>query len=65
MGKAILAGLGVLFVGLATLIQMVVDWEQSEAQGVPMPSTLKLLVLAAGALTLGSIAIGLYVSRRR
>ena len=65
MSRAVLAGLGVLFVGLATLIQMVVDWEQSEAQGVPMPSTLKLLVLAAGLLTLASIAIGLYVSKRR
>ena len=65
MSRAVLAGLGVLFVGLATLIQMIVDWEQSEAQGVPMPSTLKLLVLAAGLLTLASIAIGLYASRRR
>ena len=65
MGKAILAGLGVLFVGMATLLQMVIDWYQSEAQGVPMPSTLKLLVLLAGALTLGSIAVGLYVSRKR
>jgi len=64
MGRAVVAGIGVLFVAIATLIQMVIDWYQSEAQGVPMPSTLKLLVLLAGGLTLAGVVAGLYVSRR-
>ena len=63
MGKAALALLGVGLVAAATLLQMIIDWYQSEALGVPMPNTLKFLVLGAGALTLLALVISVY-SRR-
>ncbi len=65
MGKLGLAFLGILFVGLATFLQMVVDWYQSEAQGIPMPNTLKILVIAATVLTLLAIWLGFRGQRVR
>ena len=65
MGKLGLAFLGILFVGLATFLQMVVDWYQSEAQGIPMPNTLKFLVVAATVLTLLAIWLGFKGQRAR
>ena len=58
-GKAILAILGIVLVGIATIIQMIVDWYQSEAQGIPMSNTIKLLVLFAGILSLLAVLISL------
>lgn len=63
MSKAGLALIGVGLVALATLLQMVIDWYQSEAQGVPYPGWLKLLVIGAGLLTLTALIISVY-SRR-
>ena len=63
MGRAALALIGVGLVAAATLLQMIIDWYQSEAMGVPMPNTLKLLVLGAGALTIIALIISVY-SRR-
>ncbi|MCD6300892.1 MAG: hypothetical protein J7L82_02355 [Staphylothermus sp.] len=59
-GRAFLAILGVILVAIATLIQMIVDWYQSYAAGIPYPTTIKLLVLAAGVLTF----IALFISLR-
>ena len=58
-GKALLAIIGVALVGIATVIQMIVDWYQSYAQGVPMPRTIQALVLLAGALSLFAVIISL------
>ena len=64
MGRAALALIGVGLVAAATLLQMVIDWYQSEAMGVPMPNTLKLLVLGAGALTILALIISIVVRAR-
>ncbi len=63
MGRAALALIGVGLVAAATLLQMIIDWYQSEAVGVPYPGWLKLLVLGAGALTIIALIISVY-SRR-
>jgi len=65
MGKLNLAFLGVLFVGLATFIQMIVDWYQSEAYGISYPILLKILVIAATVLTLLAIWLGFKGQRVR
>ena len=57
--KAVLAIIGVALVGVATVIQMVVDWYQSYARGVPMPRTIQLLVLLAGALSLLAVVLSI------
>ena len=62
MRKTILAIIGVVLVALATLIQMVVDWYQTYAYGIPMPNTIKLLVIFAGLLTLGALALSIIAS---
>lgn len=58
-GRALLALLGVALVGIATVIQMVVDWYQSYAYGIPMPNTIRFLVLLAGFLSLLAVLISL------
>ncbi|RLG89931.1 MAG: hypothetical protein DRO36_06940 [Candidatus Hecatellales archaeon] len=58
-GKAVLAIIGVALVGIATVIQMIVDWYQSYAQGVPMPRTIQALVLLAGALSLLAVVLSI------
>ena len=59
MSRATLAILGVILVGIATIIQMVVDWYQSYAYGIPMPNKIKFLVLLAGFLSLLAVIISL------
>lgn len=63
-GKAFLAILGVVLVALATLLQMIVDWYQSYAMGIPYPTTIKLLVIVAGVLTLIALFISLAAGGR-
>ncbi len=58
------SGLGIALVAGATILQMFVDWYQSEAQGVPMPTILKVLIILAGAMTLLSLIIGLTLQKR-
>jgi len=58
-GKALLALIGVVLVALATLIQMIVDWYQSYAYGIPMSNVVKALVIAAGVLTLIALVISI------
>ena len=58
------SGLGIALVAGATVLQMIIDWYQSEAQGVPMPTVLKVLVLLAGLMALLSAIIGLVLSKR-
>ena len=59
MRKTFLALLGVFLVGVATIIQMIVDYYQSYAQGIPTPNMIKALVLLAGALSLIAVVISL------
>ena len=54
---AVVAFISILLIAAATLIRTVVDIYQTEAQGIPMPTTLKLMVLAAGALTIAALYI--------
>ena len=61
--KAKLALVGVGLVGAATVIQMIVDWYQSYAQGIPMPTIIKLLVIVAGVLALSATSISLLVKK--
>jgi len=58
-GKALLALIGIALVGIATIVQMIVDWYQSYAMGVPMPNIIKALVLFAGILSLIAVIISL------
>ncbi len=58
-GKAFMAIIGVVLVAIAILLQMIVDWYQSYASGIPCPTTIKLLVIASGALTLLALFISL------
>lgn len=53
MSKALFLGwVAILCVALATLIQMVIDWYQSDAYGIPFPFWLKVLTVIAAVLTL-------------
>ena len=62
MRKTALALTGVVLVALATLLQMIIDWYQSYAYGIPMPNKIKLLVILAGILTLIALIISLIAS---
>jgi len=62
-GKATLALIGIMLVGAATVIQMIVDWYQSYAYGIPMPNTIKFLVIVAGVLSLLAVIISLKSSK--
>ena len=64
MGRAGLALLGMVLVGLATLLQMFVDWHQQSVSQSVDPKV-KLAILGAGALSLLAVLIGLAASRRR
>jgi len=57
--KALLAIIGVALVGIATVIQMVVDWYQSYAYGIPMPKVIQALVLLAGFLSILAVILSL------
>ena len=59
MGKMNLAFIGIFLVGLATLLQMFVDYYQSEAQGVPMPRILQYTTIGIAVITLIAIYISL------
>jgi len=63
--KAKLAAIAIFLVAVATVIQMIVDWYQSYAQGIPMPNRVKALVLAAGALSLLAAIFSFISSQRR
>ena len=63
-GKATLALVGIVLVGVATVIQMIVDWYQTYAYGIPMPTVIKLLVLLAGFLSLLAVIISLKSSSK-
>ncbi len=63
MGKAALALLATGLVAAATLLQMIIDWYQTEAQGVPMPGVIKMLILGAGALTLLALIVSVAAQR--
>ncbi len=63
MRKGLLAVIGVGLVAAATLIQMIVDWYQTYAYGIPMPNIVKILILAAGGLTLLALIISLKGSK--
>ena len=65
MSKVILATLGVALVAIATLIQMTVDWFQSDAMGIAFPMKLKLLTLTAGGLTLLALILSILNSSKR
>ena len=62
MRKTALALVGVVLVALATLLQMIIDWYQSYAYGIPMPNRIKILVIIAGILTLVALIISLVAS---
>ena len=57
--KASLALVGIMLVGLATVLQMIIDWYQSYAYGIPMPKTIQALVVLAGLLSLIAVVISL------
>lgn len=57
--KVSLALIGIMLVGLATVLQMIIDWYQSYAYGVPMPKTIQALVVLAGLLSLIAVVISL------
>ncbi len=59
MRKGLLAVIGIALVGIATIIQMIVDWYQSYAQGIPMPRAIQALVLLAGFLSLLAVILSL------
>jgi len=59
MKKAVLALIGVILVGAATIIQMIVDWYQSYAYGIPTPTLVKALILLAGGLSLLAVIISI------
>jgi len=65
MRKSFIALLGVILIAVATLMQMMVDWYQSYALGVPQPSLVKFLVVAAGILTFLALILSLMASSRR
>mgnify|MGYP000507014911 CR=1 FL=1 len=56
--KTSLALLGVLLIGIATVLQMIIDWYQSYAYGIPMPRVIQGLVLLAGLLALTGAILG-------
>ena len=62
MRKTVLALVGVVLVALATLVQMLVDWYQTYAYGIPMPNVIKILVIFAGLLTLAALALSIVAS---
>ena len=65
-GHAALAGLGAAFVSLATMIQMYIDYTQSNAMGLETVSTkLKLLVVVAFTLTFLGFVLGMTASAKR
>ena len=65
MKKSILALVGVALVGAATVLQMMVDWYQSYAEGIPMPKVIQALTVFAGCLALLSVIISVIANRRR
>lgn len=65
MSKALLATIGVALVATATLIQMTVDWFQSDAMGITFPTKLKLLTLTAGGLTFLALILSIMNSSKK
>ncbi|BES81252.1 hypothetical protein [Pyrodictium abyssi] len=68
MGRdhAALAGLGAAMVSAATIIQMYIDYQQSNAAGLENVSLkLKILVTVAFLLTFTGFVLGLSASARR
>ena len=65
MGRLNLAFLGIFLVGLATLLQMVVDYFQSEAYGVPASRLLQYVTVGIAVMTLVAIFISLKAQRIR
>jgi len=65
MSRAFLAMLGVALVAMATLIQIVIDWYQSDAMGVAYPFRLKLLTLVVGILTFMALILSIISNSKR
>jgi len=60
VNSAVVAGLSGALVAAATLIQMFIDWKQSNAMGLENISLkLKLAVVAAAVLSLTALLLGL------
>ena len=66
MARGGVVALATLFVALATLLQMYIDWEQSGARGLEQLSLrLKLAVLGAGLLSLLAALLALTAGKRQ
>lgn len=61
--KVKIAALAIFLVAVATVIQMLVDWYQSYAYGIPMPGRVKAMVIVAGLLSLAAAALSLASKR--
>ncbi len=57
MGKALIALIALILLALSTLLQIVYDWYQSYAYGVPHADRTRILVVVAGVLALLALVL--------
>ncbi len=57
MSRSVIAVVAVVLLALSTLLQIVYDWFQSYAHGIPYADRTRLLVVVAGALTILAIVL--------